>query len=138
MKQVYLGNTGAYVLETAQRLPWKTIDGLSEVLSYQSKRKVRRDKVKSALAASSTLPRTHSDLMTVFMKVLEEHHEDCFFNQLLTESRARYFSIHSSLVCTHSILLVMASEEVNRTSSHAGGADVLWHWTGSNSTQIGA
>ncbi|CAE7369424.1 HERC1 [Symbiodinium sp. CCMP2592] len=89
LNHVYLGNNGEYFIETKQHSHWKAGDSLSRVLSYYCNRSSRLEKVKSALVECPTLLQAHAELMTVLMKVLEEHREDCYFDQLLEAIKSK-------------------------------------------------
>ncbi|CAE7939256.1 HERC1 [Symbiodinium sp. KB8] len=89
LNHVYVGNSGEYFIETRQRAQWNAGDSLSEVLSYYCNRSSRQEKVKSAIAESPALSQAYAELMTVLTKVLEEHREDCYFDQLLETIKSK-------------------------------------------------
>ena len=89
LNHVCFGSNGEYFIETPQQARWKAEDSLSELLSYYCNKSSRQERVKSALADSPTLSRTHSELLTVLMRVLEEHREDCYFEQLLEAIKSK-------------------------------------------------
>ena len=76
-------------METTQRTYFKATGSLEFILSHYCNRSLRQEKVKSALADSPTLSRTHAPLMTVLSRVLEEHREDSYFNQILEDIKSK-------------------------------------------------
>ena len=90
IKQVFLGNNGDFFMHAAHGTYFSiTCQDLRADLSYYCHRSSRRQKIQSAVADSPTLPRAFAELMTVLMKVLEEHCEDCYFDQLLEAIRSK-------------------------------------------------
>ena len=90
LRYLCIGDNGKYYLEAqGQRCQWRAGSRLSDFLSYCCNRSLRQEKAKSALADSSALPAAHAELMTIFVKMLEEHHEDCYFEQMLEDIKSK-------------------------------------------------
>ncbi|CAE6915792.1 osm1 [Symbiodinium sp. CCMP2592] len=90
LRYISFGNAGDYFIETEhEQCYWQAGSSLAQVLSYYYNRSSRKEKVKSVLTDSSTLQSTHTGLMLIFEKVLEEHYEDSYFNQLMEKIKSQ-------------------------------------------------